>query len=840
MLASINVPPSVSKGQVVLISILFCASGFVGLVYQVLWMKELGLLFGNSSQAAATTLVAFFLGLAVGGYVWGKRSKNIRHPLRTYALLEVGVVCSALLYYVLLDTYYLLYSPLFQIVGDYPTVFVTLKFVLAVVILFLPAFFMGGTLPLMSQHLVRNANSLGKTTSLLYAVNTLGGALGAYMAGFHLPPLMGFDRTYVVALILTGGVALLAWVLSYFSAPPAIHQSPSPPEKPPTLPLMSWNSIRALAFLSGFVALSVEILWTRMFSQVLQNSVYTFSTVLVIFLVSLALGAWLASFLARYDFNPLATISILLLLSALLIGLTPFLFSWTTNGLQYLGGKKDWIDYMVEIFRHGGTVMLVPGICLGSIFPYLLKMSEAHHQAAGETVGHLIAINTLGAIVGSVSAGFVFMPLWGLWNSIRLMAVIYLLVVLFLVPPKPSRTKLFQWAAAFGLLLLITVFEPSSVPLIRVDPVKKKEVLYEYWEGSNGTVAVVKRKNSLKIKVNNYYSLGGTGAKKWEAKQSHLPLLIHPNPKSVFYLGMGTGITAGAALSHPVERVVVSELIPEVVEAAEKYFQPHLNGLFTDQRASIVTEDGRNYLLGTSEQFDVIIADLFIPWRAGVGSLYTQEHFVTIHQHLKKGGLFAQWLPLYQLTEADFGGIARTMLEAFPQVTMWRGDFLSRKPIVVLIGHQNDQPFQPYDLSQRMQQVGVEFKQTPVGHFPFFSHYAGNLSSVKHLFNSYLINTDDLPLIEYQAPISHRQQKARQSQWFVQEKWTRFVETVLTHHPPANDPYLKNLPTQQYRFPHAGLFLHQAKVAQYQGNSKQFTTLLYQYHQQVKTHETLP
>ena len=780
------------------ILVLFWTSGFAGLIYEVLWMKELGLLFGSTALAAATTLTAFFLGLAVGSYVWGRRVSHMRRPLRIYAMLEACVALSALLYFLLLDTYYAVYAPLFQRFGSQPALFVAVKFVLALSVLFPPSFFMGGTLPVMSQYLVQHAKTLGRTTSILYAVNTCGAALGAFVAGFYLPPWLGFTRAYLVAVGLTGLVSVTAWLWGK----EAIDRHELPVAEPPIAaeaPLLSWRALRLLAFLSGFVALSLEVLWTRMFAQVLQNSVYTYSIILTTFLISLALGAGLAHGLIRLRAHPFGILCGLLAGAACLIGLSPFVFTWLTSGLSYVGGVDNWGSYVGRVFGLAGVVMGVPGIVLGSVLPFLLRLSQPFASSPGHTVGALVAVNTVGAIVGSLCAGFVFLTWFGLWTSIRLVAACYFMVVLLIVPATESHRLFSRVIPAVGLLLLLSVFDTASLPLVRVQPLKRQESLYEVWEGKAATVAVIKRKKALKIKVNNIYTVGGSGAAKFEERQAHIPLVIHPQPRSVFFLGMGTGITAGAALQHDVERVVVCELIPEVVEAARKYFQPYVHGLFEDKRATIVVEDGRNYLLGTRTQFDVIIADLFMPWRAGVGSLYTREHMAAARARLREGGLFAQWVPLYQMSRDEFGSIARTMLEVFPLVTWWRGDFFAKRPIIVLVGHQEATPFEPHELFQ-------------ADDVPFLAHYAGNLTAARALFDDNPLNTDDRPVIEYRAPITHRRRRAKEVSWFVGENLITFMETVLRSVPPERDPYLQALPHREHAVVQAGLSLHRARV----------------------------
>lgn len=813
---------------------LFLFSGFTGLVYEVLWMKELGLLFGNTAQAAATTLAAFFLGLAVGGRFFGRCAARSSNPLRAYALLEAGVAASALLYFALFAVYESIYAPLFDAVGDRPGVFLAVKFTLALGVLFPPAFFMGGTFPMMSQHAVRARHALGHTAAQFYAVNTLGAALGAYTAGFHLPALLGFTNSYLLAVAVSAAVAAsAAWLARRNSG--TAHATLEAAAAETTPAPLSVAAVWSLAFLSGAVTLALEVLWTRMFAQVLQNSVYTFSAILVVFLASLALGSALASRVARGAVDCVTTVIVLLLAAATAVSVTPFLFVWSTNGLVYLGETSGWSAYVAKVFASIALVIGPPTVLLGTLFPYLMKVGEFWRLGAGRTVGDLVAVNTIGAIIGAVAAGFLLLEAFGLWRSIWLLAGIYPLTVIFLPARSLSRITLYRGASLAGLAMLAVALGLGRLPLARSDAAEG-ESLVAVREGSAATVAVVRRKSSLKIKLNNYYSLGGTDAAKWEAWQAHLPLLLHPAPRSVFFLGMGTGITAGAALHHPVDRVVVTEIVPEIVEVARDHFAEHVNGLFEDPRVRIVTEDGRNYLRGTRERFDVVVADLFMPWKAGVGSLYTREHYRAARARLTPGGLYVQWLPLYQMSEREFGVIARTMVEAFPQVTLWRGDFFSKGPILALVGHAQTSPLDPRLMGPRLARMDPDIRELPLRHFVpdvaragsdageammlarLLLYYGGNLGAARELLNAYGVNTDDEPLIEYRAPVSQRQEATLSMTWFAMRPLIDFFAALLAAVPPERDSFLASTDGAQREFVRAGLDLHRIQVLEADGD----------------------
>ena len=840
--------PGFVTASPVIVLVLFFASGFTGLVYEVFWLKKLALLFGNTSRATAATLATFFLGLAVGSTVWGRRSVKTKFPLKTYAFLEAGVALSAFVYFFLLDFYYLIYSPLFQMLGNHPYLFVAVKLFLAMLILFPPAFFMGGTFPVMSQYWVRSPSTLGQTASLLYAVNTLGAALGVYAAGFHLPLLFGYRNSYILTITTTGIVALAAWWIGRNSPCLALpvrqseDVSPKPAEHIKHFP---FRVIWVLAFLSGFVALGLEVLWIRMFSQVLQNSVYSFSMILFVFIISLALGSALASFLARRKLLSHVVLFVLLAVSGFLVGISPFIFTWITGSLEYQGREID----IINVFKSVALVIFLPGVFLGTVFPYLMKISEPLTQKAGRTVGNIAAFNMAGAILGSLFTGFLFLNLFGLWATIRIMAFVYFFTALFVAEGIPGKKLFYRAIPVCGLFLLVSVFETSRLPLIKIDPVEKNEHIVEVWEGSSANVAVVKKDEFLRIILNNHYMLGGVGSRETEEFQAHLPLFLHPKPDSVFFLGMGTGITAGAALKHPVKKVVVTELVPEVVEASRKYFTPYLHGLYEDPRVRIIAEDGRNYLLGTKETFDLIIADLFLPWKSGVGSLYTREHFETVRERLKDGGLFAQWLPLFQVSESEFGIIARTMLDVFPLVTLWRGGFLGSRYVALLIGHKDGGSLDPQTLSRRVLSTPLSAQavrelftthdfpvETPL--LPLF-YYCGNLTATRALFDEFPINTDDRPLVEYYAPLLNRKQAGEESPFFVRFELIDFLDRLLHAAPLREDRYINRFTDEHHSLVHAGFRLHKARILKIDTSGEEVDRELDHFRKEVLTEENV-
>jgi spermidine synthase len=437
-------------------SILLFLSGFSGLVYQVLWMRQLGLLFGNTSHATAVTLAAFFGGLAAGSWFWGRRSKSARNPLRTYAWLEAGIALTALLYFVVLHLFYSIYPEVYQRVASESSLLLAVKFLLALILVFPPAFMMGGTIPMIGQAVIPKTNELGIKAASLYACNTVGAAAGAFAAAFFLVPSIGYTWTCITAVSVTVLVATLAGLhsktqTSHPETTIAVHTTRSP------------LSVSLLCFLSGFVFLTLEVLWTRLLAQIHINSVYSFSTVLVIVLLALALGAAAASGLARLKANPRTLLSGLLLLGGLSIALSPFIFMAATEGFQLLDTNGAMADYLLALFGTGAITIGLPAFLLGIIFPFLMKSEEPFARQAGTSIGRLSAINTFGAIAGSLLCGFVFLTHLGLWRTLQLSAALYLITGLFLPNSWSKPALILRGACVTVLVLLFTLLSPIGL-----------------------------------------------------------------------------------------------------------------------------------------------------------------------------------------------------------------------------------------------------------------------------------------------------------------------------------------------------------------------------------------
>lgn len=834
------------RGRVVFAGYAFAfVSGAAALVYEVLWVRRFVSLFGATAPAASATLSALFLGLAAGSLFVGRRSARWRRPLRAYGILEVCIASGAMLVIPALGLYERVYPSIYNGSFNHTLVFVAVKTALATVALFVPAFLMGGTLPLLAHAFVASSEEFGKTGSVIYSANTFGAVVGALAVPFLLLPTLGAGRSYFAAAAANLCVGVLAILLDRSGRGTQestadetrrvesrrradVREARTKPSKPSAKPSASKPAwlLSFAAFLSGALVLALEVLWARMLAQVHENSIYSFAIVLAIFLAGLAAGAALARALLARGWNVYKALGLAWVSAGVLVFATPPLFYWLTGGLSYVNEFGRDAELLTLAFA--ASTMLAPTMLAGMVLPLLMEVNaDARSDSAGPMLGRLLAFNTAGSVVGPLVATYLILPWLGLWAGVALAGLSMVasgevwLSGLF----KGSLTAARRAAVVALLVALVVGANPLTLPRARVRR-DGDEKLIHLDEGSHAIVSVLESADDRWMLLNNFYTLGGTASAAEERQQARIPLLLHPRPRRVAFLGMGTGITAGGALLPNVERVVALELVPEVVKTAGDYFADSNLGLLKDSRVEVVNEDARVYLKASGQRFDVIVGDLVVPWRSGESSLFTREHFTAARAALAPGGLFCQWLPMHQLTEEQFRIIAATFLDVFPRATLWRGDFLTDAPALALVGHTDDAAIDPNLVDMTAQQL----KPSTVSTTPVLSaqgglwlFLVGPLDPSDPQFASARRNTESEPWIELLSPSNNLNSKGQPSSPFVGEPLLRFMEKVRAA--PVDDSPLKNLTPQHQRLRESGAILWEASLLLNQGRDAQADAL---------------
>jgi spermidine synthase len=679
-------------------------------------MRRFAVLLGSAAPAVAAALVAYFIGLGLGSYIFGRLAPRFVAPLRAFGWLEIVTGITAFAVDPLLVAAPPVYSRLYAASGGSSTTLLALEMVAAITAVLVPAACMGGTLPLLAQFVAGRGRSLGVHAGGLYAVNTLGAACGALAVPALLLPWFGARGALAALVTLSLTIGIVAWTLAPRWAPPAPEPAIEADEQAPGGEARPGAAILLFAFVSGLVTLMTEALATRMFALVHENSIYSFATVLAVFLAGLGTGAALARAVLRRGVSAGALLVFGWAGAGGWIALLPVMFVRIT-GLDYVLGVDLWA-HQGHLAGLAAAVLFIPTVLLGLALPSLMqKAGEAAH-AGGPATGVVLAANTAGAVCGPLLGLFVLAPGLGLWTAVSVTGITALAAAMVAAPgagPPARRALALVLAAA---LVGLVASPPAALPRMKVSSADR---VLDVRDGAFGTVAVIEHEGQRRLKLNNFYLLGGSNAAGEERLQGHLPLLLHENPKRVAFLGLGTGISLSAVRFHPVVEAVALELVPEVVASARDWFAEVNLGVITDPRVHVRSEDARSYLGATRDRFDVVIGDLVVPWRRGESSLYTRESFEAVRRVLAPGGVYAQWIPLYQLSEPEFDSIAASFLDVFPRTTLWRGDFNARQPSVALVGHLDPEGLQVKTVDERMRSLAVAPDRTN----PYLSHPAG-------------------------------------------------------------------------------------------------------------------
>lgn len=763
---------AITGRYVPMLYLLFFLSGATGLVYEIMWNRKLTLIFGTTVYAVTTILTVFFTGLALGAYLIGRYVDRSRNPLYLYIALELAIglfgVCSPLLFKVIEDIYALIYP----FIGNGLVQLTTLRFVLSFLGLLIPTTLLGATLPVLVKLIVRSDKGVAANAGRLYAVNSVGAALGTLLATTALIPLFGVNGSLYLAGAINIGIAVAAWLLFNGLIKPS-----SEPARAPTYTHSGIAKYLIVIFGAvGFISMAYQVAWFRLLVQITGTSVYSFGLVLSVFIVGIGFGSAIATrFLPRIRSAVMALVLVEFIASAYtLLGIShfdqlPALYVNLFQGLANVAGETidPFIFALISKAAVAALVFLVPTLMFGAAFPLVAAVYAQRAAGSGRDVGIVYAVNTVGGVFGSFFGGFVLLPLLGTQMTILAMSVCALLVtVAIAIPLTQGLTRPAVSIGSAGLILVaVVLYSPWNPLLIDAGPYflsyrnaqamieqQMQKHLHYYREGINVNVSVTGTPNSpdtitingkpmattLLTDVANQYLLG------------HLPMLLHPDPQDSMVIGLGAGMTFGALVRHGKAADVI-EISPEIVEGTRKFAK--FNRSVLDQpNANVIFDDGRNYLMTTQKKYDVITEDPLDPFFMGSGYLYDIEHFQNARRSLKPGGVMCQYLPLYQLGLEESRIIMKTFSEVFPYVTVW---FAFND--ILLIG--TEEPLRvDYDrLRQRIQQpeIAQDLKEIGIDNeFDFLANYLFDQSRIAEIGEGLPTNTDDYPIIEFLAPRS--------------------------------------------------------------------------------------
>ncbi|HXG89275.1 MAG TPA: fused MFS/spermidine synthase [Vicinamibacterales bacterium] len=776
-------------------ALIFAASGAAALIYEVTWTRLLTLQLGHGVAAASTVLAAFMGGLAAGSAIGGRRGAALEpvRALRVYAGLEIGVAVLALILpFELRGLDPLLASTYADGAGG--TAFAVLRLVTSLLLLSIPAAAMGATFPIASRWFVQHAGTAARDAGRLYAANTIGAAIGALLAGFLLLPFLGLAGATWVGVALNVIAAAGAWSIARSAVPasaanlarvavgdpqggasPARKRSPRVARGERVLdagePRPAQRALAATALgISGFASLTLQVVWTRLLALMLGPTTYAFSTMVAVFIGGLAVGAAIASRLAARSRQPLTGLSLCLALSVGCAAGSVLLVDRGFLSVAEVVSRAD-ATFVSVLTRQAliAIVLLAPmTIAFGAAFPFAVAVATRRDDRVSADLGFIYAINTAGAIVGALLAGFVLIPTVGLHGTIRVVTIVGAIgsLVILLLGHVNGRARLVAGTTAVAVLLL-GAFLPTWDRLLLSSGAYKYasvmegqdlrtgltagEVLY-YGEGPSGTVAVRKVGGTTSLSIDGKVDASNAGDMLTQRLLAHMPMLLHPDPKRIAILGLGSGVTLGSALTHPIAHADVLEISPEVVEAS-RYFDAENHRAAVDPRTNIIVGDGRTHLLLTRQTYDVIVSEPSNPWMAGIASLFTREFFQAARDRLAPGGVLCQWAHTYDISTRDLQSIAATFVSVFPDGTLW----LVGDGDVLLIG--SNAPLGPRmdGMAQAWHRPGVAADLASVGArepFQLLSMFVAEGQALAAWAANAPVQSDDRAALEFSGPQS--------------------------------------------------------------------------------------
>jgi spermidine synthase len=758
-----------------MVPFLFFCSGATALIYEVIWSKYLALMFGSTVQGQTVVLAVFMGGLALGNRLVGSRADLLRQPLAAYGYMEIAIGLFAFFFehiYNFTDGLFIkLGSPLLE----RTSALLLLKGFLSTGLLLLPTVLMGGTLPLLAAWLQKGTGDAGRRSARFYAINSLGAVAGSFAAGFFLIQALGLPATVQMTALCNVLIGSIAVIISRRQGNLAPTSKPSDNE--PSLDDAARSAFRRgclLVALTGAISMGLEVLSSRCLALIFGGSLQAFAIVLMAFILGIGLGSSVVASRRLQNWRSETAIVLLLVFASLWIGILLFNIENVIDVYRHLksGLARSTMGFRLHQLLIACVSLIVLGLpagMLGSVLPLCIRVVSEKGFNLGDRVGRLLTWNTVGAVIGVLLTGFVLMPSVGLRGSFAILAGVMTLGGLIIA----CSNKTFRLAAFASVAMILIVIDGLvggeswryvlSSGLFRIkeaevyaDAMKERREqvkIHYYKDAADATVSVEEKNQVLSLRINGKVDASSHGDLATQCLLSHLPLLCRPDSKEVFIVGLGSGISAGAALLHPgVEHITVAENCQPVIEAAH-WFTPWNNGVLTNSRVRICPEDARTVLKLSPQKYDVIINQPSNPWMAGVGSVFSREFYQLAAGKLEEGGVMVQWFHLYEMSDAVVFMVIRTFGSVFPHVELWdsgNGDILligsldafdsTPETAALILSHE--------PVRRQLAQVGL---RTPGA---ILAKQVASRRTAAAIPGPGPIQTDTFPVLEYEAPRS--------------------------------------------------------------------------------------
>ncbi|TET47569.1 tetratricopeptide repeat protein [candidate division TA06 bacterium] len=668
----------------------FFITGATGLIYETTFARQLQLVFGSTLSAVSVVVAVFFGGMALGAALLGKYADRFS-PIRFYGILEIGSGLLALLAAFLVPQIRNLYAHLYPLLPASGYLRTGTQGVLTVILLLPPTLLIGATLPALSRGLTVSFGKRFTRIGALYGLNTLGAAFGTILCGFLLLEHLGYGMSILSAALVNISIGLIALILAprfatAFSAAKQgrskrqrVPRSDNAASKRPNQQKGLSRLILLLAGLSGLAALGYEIVWFRILSFSVVVDAYAFALMLGVYLLGIGGGSLVAAWRFRRSQGSLLELGLLEVALSIfaVVGFIGLILLKFHIPQPVTGDPNFWWKELVSTSLLAIILILPATLIMGYVFPMLVSLYTSRKDRLGAQVGKVVAVNTLGAIVGSIISGFIFIPLVGIQKSLILFAglsgVVGIIALTFGPMQTISRTLSLVFSVPLIVLSFLLVPLRSDFGFLQIPGHKKAQLLY-YRESADQTVMVTRDVGGRKIQrlILNQQQATSTSLPGQRKNQllGHLPLWACPDARTALVICFGSGGTFGALGAYDLERVDCVEICPAVIEAAHLFSR--WNGdVLSKPNVRVIVDDGRSYLLTTQESYDIITLEPMHPGLKGVSSLYSLEFYMEARNRLRPGGVLCQWIPLYGMNGEDARSLIATATEIFPQSSLW-------------------------------------------------------------------------------------------------------------------------------------------------------------------------
>lgn len=758
---SINMTP-----QVVLFAVLFF-SGVSALIYQIVWIRKFGLVFGVDVFTMATVLSAFMGGLALGSMIFGRLVDKVKSPLGLFILLESGIGLFAILFPFTFKGLISLYTPVIQKFGlsDYPEQIV--KFIFSFIFLLIPTTLMGGTLPVIFKFFIKQLKTLGWHVSNLYAINNLGAVIGCFLAGFILIKTFGIAASLYIAACINLLNAIVVFLIfrtvkvqndiaENVNIPREIADDKTKLSKP-LLRLVLW-----VFAIEGFATLAFEVIWTRIFIGFsFDKTTYFYSVIVLGFISGLSLGSFLISRWVDRQKKLITLLAALEILIGLISLVLLIVFSKLALTLNLQRSVFDpWIKIIGKEYFIFFLILIVPATLTGMVYPIVSKLYADNINKLGNRMGTIGFLDTIGSVLGSFVAGFILIPLLGVVVSfIVIVALNVILGVLLLSFDKSMdrRLKMIMLSSAFVFSFVLFIKAPTKKYFSWWDKSRYElwsnfvEKTLFYYEGVDGTVTLRQYYNYVALNINGH-NTAYTSLKDQIVNRmlGYVPYMVHPQPERALVIGFGLGFTVESLIQPEIDTVDVAEICTGVIKSG-LLLNEWNNACLKNPKVHTYLEDGRDMLFKSKARYDIITSNAVHPRLSN--NIYTQDFYNLCKKRLNKGGIMCQWATPNWMNETEFKAQVKAFINAFEYAQLW----YINEYTIILIGSDQSINIDYNLITDRFKNEKVKADLQNINmteSSQFVSQYSMGREALVEYCGDNPSNTDDYPIIEFSKTVN--------------------------------------------------------------------------------------